>query len=105
MLQKKKNKNNDNKNAIEDPFSITNWQYRTSSLLDNSCWICGDDTSIEMHHIKHIKTINVKLSGFSKLMARMNRKQIPLCQSCHNKVHKGEYDGISLSSLHKNLKK
>jgi predicted HNH restriction endonuclease len=49
-----------------------------------------------MHHIKHIKTINVKLSKFDQMAARVNRKQIPLCQECHKKVHQGKYQGMSL---------
>jgi len=52
---------------------------------------------IEMHHVKHIKTIGPKLTPFDKLMARINRKQVPLCRKCHLKVHKGEYKGMSLN--------
>jgi len=29
-------------------------------------------------------------------MARINRKQVPLCRPCHQKVHKGTYAGMSL---------
>ena len=43
---------------------------------------CGDDKFIEMHHIKHIKTINPKLSSFDKMLAKINRKQVPLCRVC-----------------------
>lgn len=25
-------------------------------------------------------------------MGAINRKQIPVCQKCHNKIHKGIYD-------------
>lgn len=49
-----------------------------------------------MHHIKHIKTLNVKLNGFSEMMARLNRKQVPLCKPCHKRVHDGSYIGMSL---------
>lgn len=31
-------------------------------------------------------------------MALRNRKQIPVCASCHNKIHNGEYDGRNLKS-------
>jgi len=49
-----------------------------------------------MHHIKHIKTINVKLNVFDKAVAKVNRKQVPLCRACHMKVHRGNYTGMSL---------
>jgi hypothetical protein len=89
-----------------------------------------------MHHVKHIKTVNVKLSPFvflkkkklfsllfficplspptnemykgggkeggqkiekkNKMMSAINRKQVPLCRDCHNLVHSGKYDGMSL---------
>jgi hypothetical protein len=38
----------------------------------------------------------VKLSvktTLSSMMARMNRKQIPVCKKCHIKIHQGVYDG------------
>ena len=31
-----------------------------------------------------------------KMMARINRKQVPLCRPCHLKVHRGNYLGMSL---------
>lgn len=54
-----------------------------------------------MHHIKHIRKSNLKLKGFALQMSKINRKQIPVCRSCHNKIHNGEYDGINLKKLNK----
>lgn len=65
----------------------------TRSRLDYPCAACGSPERIEMHHIRHLrkgsKTIT---SGFSKIMSAINRKQVPLCDSCHDKVHAGEYE-------------
>ena len=59
-----------------------------------------------MHHVRHIKTINVKLNPFDKQMATINRKQVPLCFTCHNLVHAGKYDKLSLKYLSStNIKK
>jgi hypothetical protein len=58
-----------------------------------------------MHHLKHIRTINIKLSTFDQNLAKMNRKQIPLCKECHIAVHKGEYKGIPLGYLKSKGKK
>jgi len=52
-----------------------------------------------MHHLEHIKTVNTKLKGIEKEMASINRKQIPVCKSCHLKIHNGEYDEVSLKKL------
>lgn len=54
-----------------------------------------------MHHVKHIKKVNTDLNAIEKQMAAINRKQVPLCINCHNLVHAGKYDGISLRSYGK----
>jgi predicted HNH restriction endonuclease len=61
------------------------------------CIICGESDYIEMHHVKHIRKGEIK--GFTKIMQTLNRKQIPVCRDCHMKIHKGTYDGISISKL------
>ena len=79
---------------IQDPFRMFDYSLRTSSILDAKCSICGD-TPIEMHHrrgLKQGKTDNT-LKGIS---INLSRKQIPLCRSCHLKVHRGEYSGPSI---------
>lgn len=85
------------KYTFKDPLYAGLWTVRTVSNIGEICASCGAETDIEMHHLKHIKTINVKLNGFDKLMAKINRKQVPLCSTCHHKVHSGEYKGDSLS--------
>lgn len=83
-----------------DRFEVLNWRLKTHSSLDDSCWICGYEQEIEIHHVKHLKKgIEPKQKGFTKLMAMLNRKQIPVCQSCHIKIHLGEYNGISLKEI------
>lgn len=82
-----------------DPLNITNWEIRTTSSFDKPCKICGTTSNIEMHHIKHLKDLNPKLSTIDALMAKINRKQIPVCQNCHDKIHSGKYYGTSLKKL------
>jgi len=45
--------------------------------------------------------MNETLAGFSKIMAQINRKQIPVCIKCHQKIHVGKYDGLALKDLKK----
>lgn len=40
---------------------------------------------------RHLKDLNPKLSAIHAFMAKMKRKQIPLCVNCHDLVHSGKY--------------
>ncbi|WP_369123920.1 hypothetical protein [Burkholderia sp. 9775_39] len=77
-----------------------NQRLRTRSKLGSSCVICGSDDRVAMHHIRHVRKMGTAVQGFSRLMATLNRKQIPVCSPCHTRIHKGEYDGLKLSDLH-----
>lgn len=82
-----------------DPTTAKDWKISTDNALGHPCANCGSDLNIEMHHIKHIKTLNAKLSIFDKMAAEINRKQIPMCRKCHVDVHRGKYKGKSLRFL------
>lgn len=72
---------------------------RTRSKLGTWCVICGETEGVEMHHIRHIRKMGAKVKGFARLMASINRKQVPLCRPHHVAVHAGTYDGIGLNDL------
>ena len=88
-----------NKDISWNPLGSLDWSVSSRDSFDTQCAVCSSPENLEMHHIKHIKTINPKLSEFDAAVARMNRKQVPLCVVCHTKVHKGEYVGDSLKSI------
>ena len=75
------------------------------SSLTLSCLICDSIKSIEMHHVKHVRKQGFRYDGFTKEMALLNRKQVPLCKNCHKCVHAGLYDGPSLETLRKRRRK
>jgi len=80
----------------KDPFTI--FANRVSrSRLNKSCIVCKTNTTIEMHHVKHVRKNGHRYKGFHAEMALLNRKQVPLCKDCHIAVHKGVYDGIKLA--------
>jgi group II intron reverse transcriptase/maturase len=84
-----------------DP-DLLEWQthLRTRSKLGYPCLICGTAVGVEMHHVRHIRKMGArKPKGFRAVMGALNRKQIPVCRSCHQKIHQGEYDGIRLQDL------
>lgn len=85
--------------SFKEPISNIKWKITTLGLMDRPCASCNSTTNIEMHHLKHIKTINIKLNSFDKKMAKINRKQVPLCRACHVAVHQGNYKKVSLKHL------
>lgn len=73
---------------------------RTRSKLGLACCICGKDKTVEMHHVRHIRKMSDKrVQGFTRIMAILNRKQIPVCKACHLRIHRGSYDGLKLGDL------
>jgi len=67
------------------------------SSLDANCSICGASHYIEMHHIRSLK--NAEPRSYAEQMKAMNRKQISVCKTCHDKIHKGVYDGVALNKV------
>jgi len=59
-----------------------------ASLQGLTCQVCGSEYRVEMHHIRKMKDLNPKISFVDKLMAKKNRKQIPLCRECHMRRHR-----------------
>jgi group II intron reverse transcriptase/maturase len=75
---------------------------RTRSKLGRPCCICGETLKqIVMHHVRHIRRLSSKreATGFNRVLRMLNRKQIPVCETCHRKIHRGEYDGIKLTDF------
>lgn len=62
---------------------------RTKNILDAKCFVCNSSVDVEIHHLK--KLSNIKLNNYLiSRQVKMNRKQIPLCKSCHIKHHTGK---------------
>jgi len=77
-----------------------NVRLRTRSKLGLPCSICGDPTNVQMHHVRHVRKMTEKQAqGFTRVMAMLNRKQIPVCSRCHRLIHDGQYDNLSLRDL------
>ena len=70
---------------------------RTRTKLEEMCVIGGSDDQVQMHHVKHIR--KEKAKGFTQVLQAINRKQVPVCLDCHNGIHQGRYDGISIKDL------
>ncbi len=73
---------------------------RSRSKLGMPCCICRSSEQVEMHHVRHIRKTGAKKPvGINAILQLLNRKQIPVCTRCHQKIHRGDYDGIRLSDL------
>ena len=83
-----------------------NVRLRTRSKLGLPCVVCGDPNRVQMHHVRHIRKFDQGApKGFTRVMAALNRKQVPVCKACHERIHRGEYDGLSLKDLAYDLRK
>ncbi len=73
---------------------------RSRSKLGMPCCVCRSSEQVEMHHVRHIRKTGAKKPvGINAILQLLNRKQIPVCTQCHQKIHRGDYDGIRLSDL------
>lgn len=99
----------DRKWLIGKKVSLPGYHYRNlvaRSSLGLPCVICdSNEKPIEMHHVKHVRKNGFRYKGFHQQMALLNRKQVPLCKLCHKRVHAGLYDGPSLETLRKRMRK
>jgi hypothetical protein len=74
---------------------ISNTSYRSQDSFNKPCQICGKTKKIQMHHVRALNKAIPK-TFISSIMSKMNRKQIPVCRTCHWKIHNGKYDGSVL---------
>jgi len=81
--------------TVINPFArlekLANATYRSLTVFNDICRICGDTQNIEMHHVRKLRDSSraIKKDFLTAMMSRMNRKQIPICRSCHIKYHRG----------------
>ena len=64
------------------------WSKLTKSVLLKECVVCGNPAA-EAHHVRKIRELKNRkhLDWFTQQMAAINRKQVPLCRVCHDKLH------------------
>ncbi len=84
-------------NPMDFLDSLTYQLPRAKAALGRPCIICNSTEDIEMHHIKHLKKSNLQDRDYlTGRMIKMKRKQVPICKSCHIKLHAGKYNGPGL---------
>lgn len=86
----------------EDFWSLYKVNWRTQFKLSKCCAICGISYNICSHHIRHLKNrYSKKQRDFiTQVMTALNRKSLDICRPCHDCIHRGLYDGMSLTDLY-----
>lgn len=84
------------KATLEDRKPLMNKPERNElikRLLADQCEICGSRDKVQVHHIRHLKDLEVRGQKEKPLaawiMAARKRKTLVVCESCHVKIHKG----------------
>jgi len=79
----------------------------TRSQFDEPCAICGTMENIEIHHIKSVKNVRVKVRTYAQWIGGFQRKTIPLCKEHHQLYHSGKLsrNDIKTLSMYKGKKK
>lgn len=73
--------------GMPDPLRKLKWRgIRGRTALKATCAQCGETQNVEMHHVRGLKYIKTR-NPVDIIMMSARRKQIPLCQECHKKVH------------------
>lgn len=69
---------------------ISNATFRSISVLNSPCSICNYTKNVEIHHVRAIRFYSkfIKQDYLTRIISRMNRKQIPICKTCHIQYHK-----------------
>jgi len=90
--------------AINEAETVPIWSKRSEvveRLLAQKCELCGCTERIEAHHIRKLSDLEPKgqtsKPEWVKRMAARHRKSLIVCQSCHNAIHSGRYDGVAFS--------
>ena len=71
----------------------------TRSQFDESCAICGTMENIEIHHIKSVKNVRVKVRTYAQWIGGFQRKTIPLCKEHHQLYHAGKLSQNDIETL------
>jgi hypothetical protein len=90
--------------ALDDNKTGYIWNHTRSEvvqrLLAQTCELCGSMDSIEVHHVRKFADVKKQgqkeRPGWMVKMAARQRKTRVVCQTCHQHIRYGRYDGKEL---------
>jgi len=63
-------------------------------LLADTCECCGSNNKVEVHHVRRISDLNVRVGqpapNWKLKMVSMRRKTLAVCGECHDRIHAGQ---------------
>jgi group II intron reverse transcriptase/maturase len=75
-----------------NPLKLLGWRMgKGVKVLGESCFVCGENKKIEMHHVKSIKQLKPLKNMIKDKQRAILRKQIPLCRKHHLQIHKNNW--------------
>lgn len=78
--------------TVPKVFRNNNPTSLVARLKAQRCEWCGvEDTEIEIHHVRKLKSLNEKVR-WERLMIARKRKTLALCKNCHDALHAGKLD-------------
>jgi hypothetical protein len=54
--------------------------------------VCGATDNLEVHHVKRLSKKTDAKSLFGQILSKLGRKQVVVCQKCHDDIRSGAYD-------------
>lgn len=76
--------------------------FRTKFKTETCCCMCGSEDRIEMHHkdpVKAKKTDKAQWNFLDLIGRNLGRQQLPVCHTCHTKIHNGEIQRSSVKEI------
>lgn len=71
----------------------------TLSQFDEPCVIRGTLDNIEMHHVRYVKNVRVKVRTYAQWEGAFRKKSIPLCSGHHVALHSGKLSRGDIEKL------
>jgi group II intron reverse transcriptase/maturase len=87
------------KDAIPLPVIAGTKSELLTRLLKGKCELCGQTANLQAHHVNKLKNLRKRWQGrrqkpqWVQFMIARRRKTIVVCQSCHQKITGGRYNG------------
>ncbi len=75
------------------PVPATGRKELTTRLLKRRCEWCGQHGPAEVHQVRNLADLEQPgqpQPGWAHLMAKMRRKTLVVCSSCHQAIHTGQ---------------
>jgi hypothetical protein len=71
----------------------------TLSQFDEPCLICETLDNIEIHHVRSVKNVRIKVRTYAQWEGASRRKSIPLCSGHHVALHSGKLSRGDIEKL------